>query len=65
MAWIVSASAAARKSFAACVKPSSSAFHAKAKYRLFAWDSPANADFKFSIVFAISKSPEKYYSLGQ
>jgi hypothetical protein len=31
------------------VKPSSSALLAKAVYRRFAWDSPANAFFRFSV----------------
>jgi len=49
----VSASAAALKSLAICGIPSFSAFLAKAKYVLLAWDSPENAFFRFSEVLFI------------
>lgn len=41
------ASAAALKSLATCLYPSSSALWAKARYFLLAWLSPAKAAFRF------------------
>ncbi len=55
-AWTVSAAAAALKSFAICLRPSASAFLAKARYFRFAWLSPANAAMRLSSVAMPSSS---------
>src|SRR6266536_3269542 len=52
-AWIVSASAAARNSFAICGRPSFAACRAKARYLRFAWLSPAKATLRFSVVLGM------------
>src|SRR5512137_2438382 len=54
-AWMVSASAAARKSLAICAYPSFSAACAKARYLRFAWLSPANATARFSWVVGMQR----------
>jgi hypothetical protein len=54
-AWMVSASAAARKSFAIWEWPSFSAALAKARYLRLAWLSPAKAMARFSLVVGMNR----------
>src|SRR5512137_598573 len=54
-AWMVSASAAARKSLAICAYPSFSAAWAKARYLRLAWLSPAKATARFSWVVGMQR----------